>query len=498
MTRLLALALLTGLLVVAHHRFTIQEDEALILRNALRPVSDIAAPFLLGRGAHVHPPLSDVLLHGWLLVAPASPGWLRLPNILFYVVGVALCAAAADAAGLPAAGTSLCWFALLWPYGFHFAWMFGWFSFAFLLVAAITVLHLRFDARPTLLRWLSLVGIAVLLVWTNYYGWIILGLLAVDHLARRPWSVRRLFGASVTLLVVLILFLPLVPALSFAFDSRVDSVRSLATKTAYGAWNLYAMFVSEAIAPWAVGLSVPASIGIATLLVLTVRSRDPLVRRFVLGFGCLFCGLMVLGVLGTKRALFLGPWFLLPLSIAFAQAKGRARTAFIAAATLVASIGWFGTVHRGFYGTLRFYDPWSEIASRAAKEIRDGTVVASYHPSFFYYMTRILAPERLRAGTAQSGLLGARIQYPGLVNAALADPKALPLRGSFILIHSAGFAERQSRAEALEQELAARCRLVDRRGHLRDPRSEEKLRFGEDRGHRPWRIEELVYDCPAP
>jgi hypothetical protein len=46
----------------------------------------------------------------------------------------------------------------------------AWYSFCFLIVAALTLAYLRLVAEPKLSRWLVVLLCAIVLVYTNYFG----------------------------------------------------------------------------------------------------------------------------------------------------------------------------------------------------------------------------------------------------------------------------------------------------------------------------------------
>jgi hypothetical protein len=73
---------------------------------------------------------------------------------------------------------------LLWPHGFHFGCLAGWYSFTFLLVALLTLAHLRHVEHPSPRNWMPVVLCALALVYTNYYGWAVLCCLGLDLLLR--------------------------------------------------------------------------------------------------------------------------------------------------------------------------------------------------------------------------------------------------------------------------------------------------------------------------
>ncbi|QLP99497.1 MAG: hypothetical protein HZY78_03775 [Burkholderiaceae bacterium] len=99
-TRVLAAALL-GLALLAfiasNPWFAVLDDETTIAVAAAQPAWETLSLFLAGTGQHWHPPLSDLLLHGWLLLGGGeSLTTLRLPSVLLYLAGLAVLAQAAN------------------------------------------------------------------------------------------------------------------------------------------------------------------------------------------------------------------------------------------------------------------------------------------------------------------------------------------------------------------------------------------------------------------
>ena len=92
---LLGLALLA--FITSNPWFAVLDDETTIAVAAAHPVSQTLSLFLAGAGQHWHPPLSDLLLHGWLLLGGGeSLTTLRLPSVLLYLAGLAVLAQAAN------------------------------------------------------------------------------------------------------------------------------------------------------------------------------------------------------------------------------------------------------------------------------------------------------------------------------------------------------------------------------------------------------------------
>ena len=496
-TTMLPLVLLGALLVATNHLFTIQEDEVLIVRGALGPLKDMLGKYLFGNGMHTHPPLSEIFLHAWLVWTGGSLAWLRLMNIGFFLAGIWVLARAADRIGGPKAGPTLVWAALLWPFGFHSGWLFGWFTFAFFVVAVLTYLYLQFLEKLDFRSWLWVFLAAVALLWTNYYGWVFIACLAFDFLLRHGRLTRefafRYFG---TLVLLVILFSPLIPALLFAIASRsADNTRSLPVLIAYGVWNVYAMIASESIAPWHFALSLPVGLAIACSLIMTLLFAPDKARRLLIGFVVLVAGLTINGQIGTKRDLLIVPWLFLPLTVALATLNGRRKQLMMGAVALAFGLGWFGIFVRSYYGTLRFFDPWQEVSRNVAEELRQGAGVVAYHPIFFFHLTYDLGLTQHGTEERLDGMLPGAVTDPRVFSADQFIESGFPTRPEMIYVKAAGFIERQERAEAAEKWLETHCRNLDTRGYLPDPYSELKLRYGEDKGHLPYRIQVRRYGC---
>src|SRR5271156_5198037 len=98
-------------------------------------------------------------------------------------------------------------------------------------------------------------------VYTNYYGWAVLGCLGLDPLLRFKWSARTwlLLGASAAFLMVA--SAPIMRALVTEVRGGTDQV-SLGAAVATGVYNLYCLFVSESVAPWFWAPGIAAAVAI--------------------------------------------------------------------------------------------------------------------------------------------------------------------------------------------------------------------------------------------
>jgi uncharacterized membrane protein len=126
-------------LMATNHWFTEVDDECAIIDLAAPPVSRTLAAYLHGTGLHEHPPLYDIVLHGWLRLTGGNIHLLRLPSICFYLLGAWILGEVAKRLG----GARSQFWALaivaLWPFGFHFGRLTTWYSFCFLLVSVLTL-----------------------------------------------------------------------------------------------------------------------------------------------------------------------------------------------------------------------------------------------------------------------------------------------------------------------------------------------------------------------
>jgi hypothetical protein len=85
-----------GAILMASNRwFTPVDDEVAIIDVAATPALATMKLFLGGGRQHAHPPLSDPILHEWLRRTDGNIHLLRVPSILFYLLGAWFLAQAA-------------------------------------------------------------------------------------------------------------------------------------------------------------------------------------------------------------------------------------------------------------------------------------------------------------------------------------------------------------------------------------------------------------------
>ena len=381
-------------LLLTNRWFTEVDDEVAIVDQAARPVRATVERFLGGVGMHEHPPLYDLLLHGWLRLTGGNIHLLRLLPILFFMTGAWVLSVAARRLG----GTGSQFWTLmlvsLSPFGFHYGRVATWYSCGFLLVSLLTLAYLRFAEKPDPKSWIGLTAVSLALVYANYFGWAFLAMIAIDYSLRN----RRDFGRAArwigaTAAVLLIAYLPIVGAFEHELKAGSRPRLSILGFLISAGYNLYLVFISESVAAWVWPLSTIGVAATGVCLFLLWRTPSP-ARRFFLCFAGIIALLALLGIILPKRTFFATPWLALPLGVALGtMGQQLARRVLLAALAICAAIGWYGIFTRNLYAAPHWIEPWQEVAQRSAIVAEQGGVVIGNNPSFFFYLT-YLAPVR--------------------------------------------------------------------------------------------------------
>jgi hypothetical protein len=500
--RLLLFPLALGIALMATNRwFTEVDDECAIIDLAAPPVSRTLRLYFSGAGLHEHPPLYDILLHGWLRLTGGNIHLLRLPSVIFYVFGAWIIGIVARRMGGERSQLWALVLVALWPFGFHFGRLATWYSFCFLLVSLLTLAYFRFVEEPGGKNWLWVVLASLALVYSNYFGWAILFCLAFDYLIRnrRQWPAvaPRL---AVTAAILLAAYLPLFRA--FHRETQLGirpGAFSLATAVNV-AYNIYCAFVSESVAPWFWFLGAPACIAIAICLLLTLWRTPPAAKALLLYFLSLVTLLAALSAVVPKRVLLVSPWLILPVALALGSASNPSgRRALAGALVLVAGIGWFGILSRRFYAAPHWVEPWESIAGRAADVIHAGGVVIGSNPSFFFYLSYLLPTQSIASGASGAGgfagLLPDSVRSAGVYTARQWAEAGHPAGTTTLLVKGLHYSRSADLTEEPEHWLDAHCSATNEEKLVRDPGAELKERY--TRIPQPeWRIEIRTYACP--
>ncbi len=488
---LTGVALLVLILILTNPYFSILEDETTIISAANAPVAHTLKLFTTGEGQHEHPPLSDLLLHFWLPVAGLSPSLVRLPFIILYGAGMLAFAIAAQKLGGATAFYVTLTFGMLWPFGFHFGRLAGWYSFCFLLVALLTLAYLHFLDSPTWRRWLLVLCAAFATVVSNYFCWFIVGFFLIDlAVTLGPRTALRYATPGLALLFVAYGPLWLTLAHEIGAANLGNLLHAFVATLLNAGFNLYTLFVSESVAPWFWTMSIPAGVAICALLIAIPLLLAGRPRRFYCGFLGLFAIMAATGIIGTKRLLFISGWLLLALGCAVANSNRPQLRALLAASLLVTLVvGWTGIVSRRYYSALHFVEPWAALAQRAAESVCQGRNVVSNSPAFLFYLNSSL--HNLRPSPTDRPGWATGHGVVSLLNSDFPeDPPSTEV--TFVRGVNTSAIERTARAE---ETLMSKCRLNSSARLLRDDGFALKKRYFHIVMEDPYRIHIEQFDC---
>ncbi len=493
--------LLLGIgLVTTNNSVTFIDDESIILDVASNPLRTTLALFFSGAGKHEHPPLYDILLHFWLRWTGGNFDYLRIPSIFFFLAGLFLLARASRHFTGSSGGIAVIWVGVLWPFGFHFGRLATWYSFSFFLVAGLTLSYFKYLEDQTFGRWAVLFLFSASLVWTNYFGWAILGCLAMDQVLRS--RTKEPVATSKALLVTAALlcasFLPLFTAFRAELPHGLNLHQRALTILANAAFNVFSLFVSESVAPWYWRLSVPAGLAVLFCVALVVWWLPRPARRFLFYSASLMFVMALLGILQTKYLLLLSPWVLLPVGVAIETLKPRWATFGLAAALLtIGAAGWYGIYSRRYYSAPRFIEPWQEVAEDAAAKIRGGATVIANHPSFLFYLTYILRVPSQNGPWRFEGLLPESVRHPQVYSPLDWLAAGHPTSGKMVLIRGGRDPGGNQPIDDAARQLDESCGSISSRLRMRDEGYAWKQRFFPQLGEPQWRIEIREYDCDS-
>lgn len=490
----LILFLLGASLFLTNLWFTEVDDECAIIDAAARPISQTVRVYVFGAGEHEHPPLYDLILHEWLQLTRGERHLLRLPAILFYLAGAWILASAVKRqAGRAAQNYTLALIAL-WPFGFHFGRLATWYSFCFLLVAFVTWSYFRYLESPRFANWASLVVGSLMLLYSNYFGWALLGCLTLDYaMHNKQMPLKNWLGLGGTGLLLIAAYFPVARAFLGELRGVVQPSGPIASLFLNGIYDLYCVFVSESVAPWFWGLGAPVAAAIAVCLLITSACASPQARRFLFYFAVALALMSVLGIANTKRMLFITPWLIFPISVVLGESASKTwRPILLAALLFIAAVGWYGIVSRELYAAPHWVEPWQLVAQEAADVARAGGIVVGNSPSFFFYLTYELAPGKNEGVLDFAGLLPDSTRRPNVYDLPQWIEAGRPSGTHTMIV--AGLPD----INALEDEaelLSRRCSRENFERLIRDQGAKWKQRFAPQTGQVPWRIEISSYSC---
>ena len=200
------------------------------------------------------------------------------------------------------------------------------------------------------------------LVYSNYFGWALVGLLMLDLAVHDLPSFlsrwKRHVGGGLLLLVA---YAPMLTAFHGEVQRGIHPRHSLLATAVIGAYNLYCIFVSESVAPWYWALGVPAGLAVAVCLAAMLRLTPRPAKRFLLYFGSLLAVMTILGIVDPKRPLFVAPWLILPLAVTLGTVPKASAWRRVSLLSLVVAgaIGWCGIFARTLYAAPHWVEPWN-------------------------------------------------------------------------------------------------------------------------------------------
>ena len=500
------LLLLAFILLNTNHLFTFIDDETLMLGPAAQSTGVFFSSLREIIAGHEHPPLFDIVLHFWLRATGGAMNWLRVPSVIFFVAGLfCLSRAARLLAGVPGS-TALVWLGVLWPYGFHFGRLAGWYSFVFMLIAALTWAYLRHaellaengDAAACRAAWVRVCVCGLALVYANYFGWALLGLLAADDWIRhraRPGTVKRLLATAA---IFVIAYAPLWSALWRELAVGTTLRQSWTQRLVNTAYNMYVLFVSESMAPWFWSFGIPAALAVAGCVLLAWMGSRGAAQRFVIFALILVVAMAGTGILYPRRLFLVAPWFLLAIAAGIGSVENRYwRSGIALCLGLVGAIGWYGFFARRYYAAPRFFEPWEAVAQDAADTVRNGGLVIGNNSSFFFYLTYALQVPDSPSGFRFSGVVTDAIKHPQVWEAEQWEKAGHPIRPNMLWVIGMPGALPGSTMAAAGLWLDAHCEGRNVRYLARDPSYEAKQRFAPGIPQILWRIEIHDYACEA-
>ena len=504
---LLKSGVLTLVIVVAYGvvmastngHFTLLDDESIIIAFAGNNTSYYIHNFLSGQAANEHPPLSDLLLHLWLLATNYSFSMLRVFANLFYIAGVLFTALATRRISGRSGYRITLVLGFLWPFAFQYGRITGWYCFCMFMVACLTWSYLKILDDQDYWAWVSFGIAAVALVWSNYFGVALLSIFLADLiLFHRKLIAARLRLFMVTVTVVAFCFLPLLEvALSDQQTHSSSLVSVFDPKNALVSFGypVFSIFASVAVAPWYLPLSIPVFVGVVLLAVSIWHSPG---RRWFLYLVFAIALLQFSGHLTIKRVIFLFPWLFMAMAIALTSRESRHPRLATAAVVILLISGWVGILSGRHYATTNLYEPWGKVASVVADDARQGATIISVNPPFFLYLDYQLGLQSATQGATGPYLQEETYRSHGYSILLPTNWQTWEenLHGKVVLVDGSGVLELVNDENALNDALRKRCSTVGEYHAAPDPAAMWKVRFAKNVPVLANRTNVFWYDCP--
>lgn len=481
-----------------NNRFTILDDESTIVAVAGHPILPTLELFLAGGHQHEHPPVSDILLHVWLVATHFSFFALRLFANVFFIAGAFFTSRSAHRLAREKAYWGTLILCFVWPFAFQYGRITGWYAVSMFLVALLTWLYLRIleDQSPWL--WASFVLASILLLWSNYFGVALLFLLFLDLIIfHRQLAIKNSKPLLISTAIVATSFVPLLRVVLANVKIHAAPVVShMDWKGAIAAvgYPVFSIFGSAAVAPWFLPLSIPVFLSTIALLVAIWFSSG---RKWLVYFFLAMILLELSGHMNIKRVLFLLPWLFLAIGVAASSARSHYPWLASAAVAVMVIAGWIGIVSGKHYATTNLYEPWERVAQMVSDDARHGATVISENPPFFLYLDYQLGLEA-ETGASQAAYLGEALYRSHGYTILEPDdrqPLAEGLRGRVVLVNGSGDIEHVQWTNRLNDRLRQRCTTLGQYRAAPDPAAALKQQFARNTPVLAYRVDVTWYDC---
>ncbi len=472
------------------------DDEVTILDAAQAPASHTLNLFSSGFGQHEHPPLSDLILHYWSLLASQNLGTLRLLNISMYCLGGWLLVLASRSSEANNAEICTAALFLLSPFGYHFGRMFGWYSFSFAAASALSYFLIRTIVHGA--NWYRVAGLiaaSTALVYINYFGWAVVGLAACIYVLNSTPKRPAIGISAIWATITAFLYLPLWRVMLHQITQSVHPSGSMLLKVANCAYALHVFLVSEAIAPWAGPVGAISAALVMVVVVCAVLKNGRLGRCFFLGSLTLVLAMAFTGSLLAKRLIIIYPWFLLGLSWSTARIIRNRNIPLIATGVGLLSVAWFGILDQRYYSAFHSIEPWRKEAAVAADMRKNGSAIVTNSAVFLFYLTYELRNTLPSAASPFMGVAGADMAVPEITFVSKFTPWLAS--GRKVLFVEGTNKDFSAKSASTLLWLTDNCEALATERELPDEGFQLKKRLFPDAGQVPFRITRHTFDCTA-
>jgi len=446
--------------VLLYNAFTLNfwTDEANGYFLSKQPLDTLIT--LMFHNVHEDPPLFDIILHYWIIIAGSQVWMLRLLSILFWIGnGIGMFYAAKQLAGEKAAWASMLFLAIM-PYHWLAPASLRWYSFFTCLAAWNFFLFLRLsnlpgnstkDSHLSGKLWIRdmvpYVATAVAMWYTNY---IALVFFFTQFIIIVLWAKSRLKLLKIMVLswfFTLIFYLPWLLVFFRQFGESVGVYSFPKTILSF-----YVLIAGELSLPLNYWISIPSGVfGILTIYLCITQIKKIKIPFVVVLI--ILLSMMISGTSHVMRMLIVTPFIAVCYGIIFANifcdkiSSSLLRTALLAvlAGLMVIAGSFFNMAKRDGWLAYRWLDPYEKVVKSIKCNHPQGVILTKSPSSFFYLgdsmgilrfnntkLFPLLPPQKLEGSDARAFFFLLDPQHPA--NRVLEDE--LSKGREVIVIHS--------------------------------------------------------------